>query len=522
MSESPTTYFDLNDTDGLNESERILARLCKKSFLKPWAYSNVFTDEGHRNGKGNTKELCDALVIFGDDVLVFSDKCSVYQVHNDTAIAWRRWYNRTVIDSYPQLFGAASWIRKFPWRAFLDPRCTRKLPVQLPAGENVRIHLIVVTRGSKEACKAFWGEEKSHGTLRVNTLVRGDEQHFKNPFVIGHPAPDQGFVHVFDEVGIELLLEELDTARDFIDYLKAREQLLHSATSDVSAAGEEQLMAAYIRSTAVYGIPSFLNPEVEDQGYGYKVFAGGFYAGLANSPEYKRKKADDKISYKWDQLIERFVQYSDPQLGLPDLDTGPVDAEKSFRYLAAESRFRRRVLAETMMGAIDAASQDGYRRFTRMIGGVPDQQLPSYIFVFLPTFDGEADSEYRIRRRAYLLAYCQVARLHSPDDTKFVGIGMDHPSKPYSGGTLDLAIFESEVWDEAAIADAKRTAQEFGLWGPSSRFGMYHATEYTYSRDASTSPSPAVTAERKKRNAQEAKKKRVKKMKSKSQKRNRG
>jgi len=141
-------------------------------------------------------------------------------------------------------------------------------------------------------------------------------------------------------------------------------------------------------------------------------------------------------------------------------------------------------------------------------------------FLYTPSVT-ESDGDYRIRRRAYLLAYCQVARLQSPDDTKFVGIGMDHPSKPYSGGSLDLAIFESEVWDEAAIADAKRTAQEFGLWGPGSRFGMYHATEYTYSRDAGISPSPAVGAERKKRNAQEAKKKRVKKMKSKSQKRNR-
>ncbi|HEX7645298.1 MAG TPA: hypothetical protein VF472_24110 [Burkholderiaceae bacterium] len=521
MSESPKTYFDLNDADGLNESERILSRLCKKSFLKPWAYSNVFTDEGHRNGKGNTKELCDALVIFGDDVLVFSDKCSAYQVHKDTALAWQRWYNRTVIDSYPQLFGAASWIRQFPWRAFLDPKCTRKLPVQLPAGENVRIHLIVVTRGSKEACKAYWGEEKSHGTLRLNTLIRGDEQHIKNPFVVGHPAPDKGFIHVFDEVGIELLLEELDTARDFIDYLKAREQLLHLPKCDVSAAGEEQLMAAYIRSTAVRGIPSFLSPAAENEGYDYKVFAGEFYAGLANSPEYKQKKADDEISYRWDDLISRFVQLSDPELGLPDLKTGSIDAEISFRYLAAESRFRRRLLSETLWGAIETAAEEGYRRFARMIGGEPEERLPAYIFVLMPKLDGESENDYRDRRRAYLLAYCRVARLHSPDDTVFIGIGMDHPCKPYTGGSLDLAVFESEAWNETTIADAKKLAEEFGLWGPNARFWGRHATEYTYSRDEVTSSTSDVSAARKKRNAQETKRKRVKKMKSKSQKRNR-
>lgn len=66
--------FDLAESEGVNASERVLTALCRKSFLRLWSQTNVFTDEGFKDGKGSTRELCDALVIFGNDVIIFSDK----------------------------------------------------------------------------------------------------------------------------------------------------------------------------------------------------------------------------------------------------------------------------------------------------------------------------------------------------------------------------------------------------------------------------------------------------------------
>ena len=37
----------------------------------------IYTNEGFRDGRWSTKELCDALVIFGEDNLIFSDNLSV-------------------------------------------------------------------------------------------------------------------------------------------------------------------------------------------------------------------------------------------------------------------------------------------------------------------------------------------------------------------------------------------------------------------------------------------------------------
>ncbi|MEP6888591.1 MAG: hypothetical protein ABI945_09770, partial [Nitrospirales bacterium] len=35
------------------------------------------------------KELCDLLVIFGNHVILFSDKCCEYPLHSDPNIAWK-------------------------------------------------------------------------------------------------------------------------------------------------------------------------------------------------------------------------------------------------------------------------------------------------------------------------------------------------------------------------------------------------------------------------------------------------
>jgi hypothetical protein len=53
-------------SDGLTASEQLLAQICDRSFLKLWTYPNLFKKPG--------KELTDLLVVFGNDVIIFSDK----------------------------------------------------------------------------------------------------------------------------------------------------------------------------------------------------------------------------------------------------------------------------------------------------------------------------------------------------------------------------------------------------------------------------------------------------------------
>ena len=56
------------ESAGMTDAERYLTQLACKAFLSLWSYPNLFTDEGRSKGKGDGKELCDLLVVFGNSV----------------------------------------------------------------------------------------------------------------------------------------------------------------------------------------------------------------------------------------------------------------------------------------------------------------------------------------------------------------------------------------------------------------------------------------------------------------------
>ena len=192
---------------GATESERTLTKLARRASLSLWSYSNLYTDEGRRNGKGDGKELCDVLVVFGRDVLLFSDKHCEYQSHADPEVAWRRWYRRAIEKSARQLIGAENVLKRNPKRVFLDRECQSPLPVQMPDPTEARYFLFAVTRGAHDAAARYFGKGSS-GSLILNSAIEGNGHH-SVPFQVGFPVPGRRFIHLLDEFTSEVLLEEL-------------------------------------------------------------------------------------------------------------------------------------------------------------------------------------------------------------------------------------------------------------------------------------------------------------------------
>ena len=459
-SASPKPLFDMTSSEGVNDSERILTKLCQRSFLRLWSQTNVFTDEGFKEGKGRTKELCDALVIFGDDVIIFSDKHVKYQADRELHVAWPRWYRRTVLDSFKQLYGAKSWLMRFPERAFLDAKCSRKLPIAVPSGPNVRFHLVAVTRGSRDAVLAHNGGD-GLGSIALNSALEGDA-HFTAPFMLGRPVPERAFVHVFDEVSVELVMKELDTAVDFLDYLRARDELLGRSGCQVIAPGEEELLAAYLRTMDRTGARHvFIDVGPEDGLPDLAMFDGSQYEGLYQDPGYLRKKEADRISYEWDALIDRFLTYGDPNIHARALDQTSAETEQGLRLLAAESRFQRRQLAESFIGALERV-EPGMR-----LGRVVNRQAPGetvFVFLVMPMRDERDYADYREHRMAVLHAYVRTARLKAAGGTTFVGIAFDNPHKSYRGGSEDLFVFSQDTWTKDELTELETMQRDLGLW----------------------------------------------------------
>lgn len=331
-----TAWEKAASADGTTPSERALASLARKAFLSLWSYPNVFTDEGRASGKGDGKELCDLLVVFGNDVLLFSDKDCAFQSGVDVAVAWPRWYRSAIDKSARQLAGAEKFIKAFPKRVFLDKACQALLPVELPDASVARYYLIAVTRGSHFAAREFFGGGSSGSVMLLTELV-GKVGHAQAPFHIGFPLESRRFVHVLDELTVDLLLGELDTVPDLVGYLKKKEEFLQQPGVIVSVPGEEELLARYM-STMREEEHTF--PKTP-KGVNFVALPEGDWEVYVTSPQRAAKETADEISYMWDALIEHqsgFIR-SGKAVTVPwQPAQDGVNHERIVRALAAQPR----------------------------------------------------------------------------------------------------------------------------------------------------------------------------------------
>jgi hypothetical protein len=436
---------------GTTPTERYLQGLARRSFLSLWSHGNPHTPEGRRGNKGAGKELCDLLVIFGENILLFSDKDIQFQRNIDIGIAWGRWYRRAVAKSADQLAGALKWLSRFPQEVYLDAHCTSRLPTPIPDISRCNIHLICIANGAYNSCRAFFGNS-GIGSLVVDLTLKGHQQHTE-PFHVGDVRPDEQFIHVFDEFTLNAAFGELDTAHDFIQYLTKREQFLRSEIHAIVAAGEEQLLAAYLSSVDLNGEHNFVLPRVqEDPQPSHIYFDETFWPRMLRSPEYRLKKIENDKSRAWDSLIEHFIKLGEyPQGSSSDFEWG-------LRAIASEPRLRRRQLAEALHGIYKKTPPR--HRGARMLYSLdyPDRV---YIFLLLPSLPSQADAAYREYRKSMLEAYCMVAKLRCPNAKLVIGLATEPRESEFS--SEDLLAIDVSDWSDKEYEHARQIQEDTGI-----------------------------------------------------------
>jgi len=445
---SRTVWEKAAESQGTTDSERVLARLARKVFLSLWSYSNVYIDEGRSGGKGDGKELTDLLVVFGTDVLLFSDKHCAFQSGVDIKVAWPRWYKRAIEKSARQLAGAEGFLRRFPDRVFVDKSCQTKLPVELPDSSVARYFLIAVTRGGHEAAVRHFGGGSS-GSLMLNSMLE-EETHYAHPFEVGFPLKGRRFVHVLDEVTVDALLEELDTVPDFVDYLACKERYFSANGVFMHVAGEEELLAQYM-CTMENGRHAL--PKVPP-GTDAVTLLEGDWQFYRSSPQRAAKRKADQGSYMWDALIEYQASFvrAGTAVGFPAALPETIDHERILRALAAEPRLARRQLASHLRFAL--WKSDPGKKFARMI---LSGEKPSRAYAFL-TFPKPPDVDYqtyREMRSTVLLAYCHGIKLRFPRVNEAIGIASEPSSEKVTSQdflhvdlTEELSPEESAYWKD--------------------------------------------------------------------------
>ena len=206
----------IRKSSGLNSSEEYVSELCNSTFLSFWSYPNVM--------KSDSKELCDLLVVFQNHVLIFSDKNYSFTKSNDIKVSWSRWYKKAVLGAAKQIYGAERWLFSNPNSIFLDSKCTQPFPFQIPKQEDAIVHRIVIAQGASDDCQEYCG---GTGSLVLDSRIVGDA-HLNHadclPFAVGQVNPDKGYVHVFDDVTLGIVMQTLDTVSDFVTYLAKKER----------------------------------------------------------------------------------------------------------------------------------------------------------------------------------------------------------------------------------------------------------------------------------------------------------
>jgi hypothetical protein len=417
---------------GVTDAERYLQKLCERSFLSLWSYAGVYRNQGKTG-----KEICDLLVIFDEHIIIFSDKDCEFPDTGDIELDWKRWYKKAITKSADQIYGAERWLLSHPDRVFLDKKCKYPFPFEIPTAENAKIHRIVVAHSASQRCIKELG---GSGSLML-LADRPEIAHLNRPFTLKQGSSTKGFLHIFDDTTLDIVLQTLDTISDFLNYLEKKEKIFDDGTI-LQAAGEEELLAFYMTGVgddrkADFAFRKSL-PEISDL-----ALLEGFWQKYLHSPQRKNRTEANTVSYLWDEIIEKLTrhavagtsQYNDP----PGID----NQEKLLRFLARESRLRRRILSEMFLGLIKKTRK--FERATRTVFPSKTGE-PYYIFFVFPFLNDTPYEDYRVLRRRLLENHCLITKLKYLDAENIVGIATE--SGRTGLGSEDMILFDCKDWGQ--------------------------------------------------------------------------
>jgi hypothetical protein len=457
---------------GYTKGEELLDKLCERTFLPLWTYPNIHRNQGC-DKSGDGKEICDLLAVFGNHVFIFSDK--VCECASSSSRDWERWYRKTIIASARQLYGAERWILSYPDRVYLDKECSRPFPLDIPTKDKAIVHRILVAHGASLACRDYFGG--GSGSLMLNSCVNAASDS-RPPFTIGQINKEKGYIHILDDVTLEIVMRELDTVPDFIDYLTWKEDWI-SQENNFTACGEEDLLA-------YYQDPHIKTEGRQTGGSGRENSANlitvsdGYWEYFDTLPERELRKQEDRESYLWDEIIRRFSYHimSGTSAYLSCTDITKLD--ELLQYLAGENRLRRRALSRALLEGKSKWKRKECRRMS-----IPSTDGSSaYLFLYISQEDFDVNiEEYGNYRRNLLELFLRHLKLRYPKCNHIVGLTIDPVTWPASGE--DIILYNASVWDEEGrrlAHEAKRRLESLDLLSDHLDMTAVHAEEYPENR----------------------------------------
>jgi hypothetical protein len=424
--------------EGVNDSERKLRSICDRAFLTPWSYAGVHRRPG--------QELCDLLVVFGQDVVIFSDKTAGFPESGNLQADWRDWYAEAVEGAASEAWGAERWIRQQPKRLFVDARATQAFPLPVPSPEEATFHRVLVVHGFEERMR----RELGGGSIRIDLDVVGPDV----PFKVGQVSPQKGFVHVFDDRAVDTLFSELDTVTDVLNYLTWKEQLTQEGRLQ-SSPSEADLLAYYLDRLAA--THEYLPPLPAS--VGRLVVPEGSWAQYDRSDARQARREANRSSYIVDRLIEKCSGHAYGGTQIDASRPGIAGAANILRFLAGEPRTRRRIIGDAWTRLFESTPSTDFAAVNIVHPSRPGDPYYLLLVVSPDHIEGDFD-EYRDSRFWMLRGYCRALCLQFPAAETIIGIATELGVQ--SGQSEDAIYCDGRYFSEQDAAIARHFVDSRG------------------------------------------------------------
>jgi hypothetical protein len=399
-------------TVALSRSEAYLHDLADRTFLKPWTVPNAYRASG--------KELSDLVVVFGDNVIIFSDKACVYDEAQP-----ERWRREAIDCSVKQLSGALRELASATPRLFTDAKARERSSLAdiLPPPERRRFHLVGIARPDHDP-----GHLPSNWAgLQMVSHPTGD------PLDVVPVLIDEHVVHIFDGPTIDLLLDNLDTTPDFIAYLAGRARALREAVRYTFR--EQDLLAASIFN---WGAGEGASPQVPELD---SIHAGQWEDYLRSGRAELSRDANASS-----RTIDRLIQHFD-RCFVEGAFTGERPEyqphEFAMRLLAAESRFSRRMIVATLD---DLMREDNQTTFWSATVPSPFQPGIRYVWLTYPHPPAEAPPEAVEAYIDHKLWQRVLVTAGQFESETIVGIAL--PNRECTDNVVKMRVFDASKWTD--------------------------------------------------------------------------
>lgn len=321
------------------EAEEFVNSLSTQAYLKHWCYPNPIDIDGDK------KEICDLLILFFDTAIIISVK------NYDLKGNYERFKKKVIEKSSKQLFGAER-------KLFQSNR-----PIKISHSDK--------------------GEEIFNPDIYKNVFritVSAGEDFEDYEFIDNKEG--KGSVSILNKETFEIIIQELDTIKDLVEYLKSREELLLKNLGIKCNCSEKDLLAHFLMNKREFSkkLISEFKKETESLRIKWNTY-------IQNKSVFIKKLEDEK-SYFIDELIKNDV------LKIPK-------GELLAKELMTLSRFERRIISQNLFEIVEKNENKAdflVRRFTKYNG-------IGFLFIYYPIERPQKEIDFILQKAQELYAY---------------------------------------------------------------------------------------------------------------------